>query len=265
MGRMARLTMLSLLLILLHAGTTWAIDITIPDLNSSSATGWYGQQEDDEVEPGMVQAQEWDLEQFILEGTTLELVGGYDFKDGRDGYMSGDIFIGGADVLYGPDAAAASLGSSANGTMKNLFNYDYAIDLVFDPTGNHKYNVYRIDSSTDVETAVFYNYGTGISNQASNPIELTNPNSLTIAYTGDLVFVEKDVVDDKYHLAVDIGFLLQDGWAGDEFISHFSMQCGNDNLMGKGTAPVPEPTTIFLLGTGLIGLAGVCRKKLFKA
>ena len=30
------------------------------------------------------------------------------------------------------------------------------------------------------------------------------------------------------------------------------------------TAPVPEPSTVFLLGTGMLGLAAICRKKFFK-
>ena len=71
-----------------------------------------------------------------------------------------------------------------------------------------------------------------------------------------------------YHnaISVDLGFLGDDA---DNFIAHNTMQCGNDNLMGRTSttvlehasmAPVPEPATVFIFGIGLISLAGFGRK-----
>jgi hypothetical protein len=62
-------------------------------------------------------------------------------------------------------------------------------------------------------------------------------------------------------VTVSLDFLSE----GTGFISHFTMGCGNDNLMGeKKILPNPEPATLFLMGCGLIGLAGMGRKKLSK-
>jgi hypothetical protein len=44
------------------------------------------------------------------------------------------------------------------------------------------------------------------------------------------------------------------------------MECGNDNIMGEGKMyPNPEPATLVLMGIGLLGMAGVARKKMRKA
>jgi len=53
------------------------------------------------------------------------------------------------------------------------------------------------------------------------------------------------------------------GWSGGAGGFHWTMQYGNDVIGGKAKS-IPEPGTMILLGTGLIGLAGYGRKRFRK-
>jgi hypothetical protein len=258
------------LVLFLLSGTALAVsfgtNITISDQNfNAGGNSWYTNHEDNEVEPGMVANQGWDLEGFFLNGSLLAMIGGYDFVTGESGFMSGDIFIDvTGDAIYGDihDQNRGDNGDTIN-SVKNSYGYDYVLDMNF---ADKSYTVYAINNDSYVQQTKYNE------NEGSSPWIYVAGGNDQIDIDGNYVPISKqfnyytgqyiDGMEGSDHnvVLVDIGFL---GHNIDNFTAHFTMQCGNDNLMGS-TAPVPEPATLLLFGTGLIGLAGIGRKRFKK-
>ena len=248
--------------------------ITISD-NNYSGSGWYSNREDNETEtnPNTITSQVWDLEGMYLRGNNLTLVGGFDFRNGTPHgghtYRSGDIFIDvTGNAVYGQ---AANGTSGVGGTVKNTFGYDYV--MKFNP-GMTSYSVFQLNSNsvvargTDVASsnpwryvgqqtgpttalAGFQNVAIGGYGLLSSSVagQLTTFGSTGTGLLGDVSGNNK-----HYFLTVDLSFL-----SASTATFHYTIECGNDNLMGR--AQVPEAgTTVTLLGAALLGLAAFRRR-----
>ena len=145
MKKYLRIVTTSVLMVFLVAGSALALNlgtnITIWDQRSSIygsysdryQSWWNNKAEDQETEPGMINNQSWDLEGFFLEGTTLTMIGGWDFVNGNKPdyqYESGDIFIDvNGDAQYGITSSQTLF----------TYGYEYVLDLDF---SNFRYDVY---------------------------------------------------------------------------------------------------------------------------
>jgi hypothetical protein len=258
-----------------QAGTiNFGTDVTIFDGNNDKNRNdfwdknWHGSSaEDQEVEPGMIANQSWDLEGTFVSDNQLTLVGGYDFVNGNSGFNSGDIFLStDADLRYGDDHQR----SDANDLVQEQYGYEYVLDLDLE---NGSFYIIELSDDTWLQEA-YYGVNEGSSPwqyNAENDFIEKNRNkkkTVTIANSGNLVgegrlFVTSDLSDEEtgfeggthYALSLDLSAIYAAiGW-DHTFYSHFTMGCGNDNLMGSWDGiEIPEPGTIALLSMGLIGL-----------
>lgn len=234
-------------------GLSLGTNITISDRVYSSANTWYGNHEDQEVEPNCATSQLWDLEGFFVNSQnyhdTLNVVSGYNLRYGYENYFAGDIFLDvDGNALYGP-ANHTSGGSQSNPlTVNNAFGYDYVLDVDW---VNLRYDVYALTPG-DTTVRVYYNQ-----NEESNPWRYERGGDLlyrelSFGYQTGLTNAQTGMQGGAHNLAsFDVSFL-----AGRTLTSHLAIGCGNDNLMGQGKLPpVPEPASAALMGLGAVALA----------
>ena len=183
----------------------------------------------------------------------------FDGSVGTLGTQLGDLFIS-TDGWSPNTATTGTHGTLPETSYDSASNggEDWEIAVVLDDhsggTTSGSADIYFVNQDNiDLSDTVFNQYTYRTDQEVWYlPDNETPLGAATWSYGDEMLTItisDPDVILAYWDMYSEIGF-------------HYGMTCANDVI--EGSAPVPEPSTMLLFGTGFLGLAMIGRKKLFK-
>lgn len=200
-----------------------------------------------------VDRMEIKLEENLL---TIDIYSWYFDNIGQYSTRLGDLFI--STNGWNPSGSAPYVNDNSSNGEKWEYAFHITTDTKGKPTGGALYDI------RNAQDHIVPSYApSGYIYRAGQEV-LVNTTGLNSVASGNVNIV--DVPNsglDYLSISFDISALHMK--PGDWMGLHWGMSCGNDVIEGAfDPGIVPEPSTVFLLGIGLLGVLGIGRKQMKK-